>query len=79
VNQAAKGFVDGLFVWEVFGDVRREEHEIGPSAVARKVFAPYTTGQFGKVVLGTKSIAPDPFFSFFLHIVRVRVLWFRVR
>ena len=51
VNQGAQGCIDGLFVGEILGDVRREKHEIRSCSIAREIFAADAAFQFGKVVL----------------------------
>jgi len=38
VNQGAQGRIEGLFVREIFGDVRRKEYEMRACSVAREIF-----------------------------------------
>jgi len=73
VNQGAQGRIDGLLVGEMLGDVRRQEHEIRSSPIAREIFAADATFQFREIILAAQYITPFPFLSFFLHNVFARV------
>ena len=58
LDQGAQGAIHGFLIGEMHGNVRREEHEIGPCPIAREIFAANSTTQFGQVIFGPEIVAP---------------------